>query len=737
MKGFKLLAFRPLKGGDPKLLKNLKPEEIYKFYQDYEYVKDENDLIEEIRFYQKIPKILFEDNINISAVVGKNGSGKSTIIELLSGFIFCLSGKLRLINIDDFIKNHELNDNDQERLKKELKSFKSFNCELIYSIDSIIYSVKKDGANYTQNTFRLTDSTNLEPIPKIFTRSEEVSLDNPEKDISRKNIDMLYHNFFYSILANYSLYGLNTDEIGVWLKSIFHKNDGYKTPIVLNPMRTKGVIDINRITYLSKSRLLSNVFSNRYKSGDSGNDNSDIVNGKVIKYLILNLDFRKFNVVNEEDLKEGQYPQYLIKINGKSIYLDSTQKWKKSHLHFLIKSFYPNIDFSKLNAEINRSKLKQLTVEYIIRKTETIIKKYSQYQAFSRKVFRTNAVENTIQNSFDILAEDFSHSTFKLRQALNFLIYDYYEVGGGQGQKVYPLTTQDKTGISDIINAKIKKKIDKAIAEVMTGHSQEPDTSDLEKSAEFIYNKHRIINYLPPSFFSIDFEFKDKGYFKDLSSGEKQMIYSINSIIYHLINLGSISSTSFEDSVSYKHFNIILDEVELCFHPEFQRTFVNELLNAIKSQRWHNASYNLIFLTHSPFILSDIPSSNILMLEDGKMHLDNAEETYAANIHDLLANEFFLSNGFMGEYAKNKIQDLLRYLTFNENEPESEQNEKPKLPWTTRNTEAFIDTIGEPLLKYDLKELYLSKFYSEKQIDNQIEKLIALKESKKKNDLNK
>ena len=735
MKEFKLLALRPLRSQDQKILKNLIPNEIYKFYRDYEYTTDKNGHIKQVHFHEKVPEILFEDNISISAIVGKNGSGKSTLIELLSGFIFCFSVELKLIKIDDFIKDHELNENDQKSLKKELERFERFNCELIYSINSCIYILKKEGSSFTQATFQLTHESDKTNIPITYIFKEEIELNNVSSDINKENIKILYQSFFYSILANYSLYGLNSEEIGIWLKSIFHKNDGYKTPIVLNPMRTKGVIDINRVTYLSKSRLLSNVFSKRYNSKNSSGI-SEVVNGKLIENLILKVDFQKFNLVNEENLKEGQYSKFLVRIDGRSIYLDSTQKWKKSHLNLLIKSFYPKVDISKVNAEINRSKIKKLTVEYILRKTETIIKKYSQYDAYSRRVFRSNAVQGTIEDSFNLLAEDFSHSTFKLRQALNFLIYNYYEIDD-QKQKVYPITTLDKKGISDILNSKIEVKLNTALEEVEEAHRKDPDLIDLDENNKIAYNQHRIINYLPPSFFSIDFVFKDKGFFKDLSSGEKQMIYSINSIIYHLINLESISSMNLEDSVSYKNFNIILDEVELCFHPEFQRTFISELVNAIKSLRWHEANFNLIFLTHSPFILSDIPSANILMLQDGEMYRENnAEETYAANIHDLLANDFFLSNGFMGEYAKNKIQDLLRYLTFNEKEPKSEVNEESKLPWNPKNSEIFINIIGEPLLKYDLKELYLSKFYEEKKIDDQIEKLLALKEAKRKNDFN-
>ena len=42
-----------------------------------------------------------------------------------------------------------------------------------------------------------------------------------------------------------------------WLNGIFHKNDGYQTPIVLSPFRTKGNININTENTLSRERLIT------------------------------------------------------------------------------------------------------------------------------------------------------------------------------------------------------------------------------------------------------------------------------------------------------------------------------------------------------------------------------------------------------------------------------------------------------------------------------------------------
>lgn len=730
MSGFKLLAIRPLEGCDVRFLKNLNQGEFYKFYQDYDFNIDENVKSEvQISHVSSIPKSLYGDNINISAVVGRNGSGKSTIVEIFSLFIFCLAEHLNLININIFKESHSLSAKDQNRLDSELESFKLFNCEIYFLIDNKIHGLIKNKKQFYSISFTNTPSN--KPNENLFKFESKQELFSKEKN------KFLTNSFFYSILANYSLYGLNTNETGIWLKSIFHKNDGYQTPIVLNPMRTEGIIDINRLTYLSKSRLLGNVFKELEEGQKEEESLRCLVNDKIVKKIILSLDFRKFTIVDEDTLKQEYGANDIINIDNNLIYLEFTAKNKSRNKHdyfrLLIKAFYPKNDL--VDISFSNSKIKRICKEYVLRKIEDVVKKYPQFTAYRNRVFRTNAKEEIIVAYFNHLAIDFTHSTFKIRQALNFLVYDLYNLKE-ESYTTYELSTTSKTGIADEVNKKRKTLLNEELKQNKQLWETDPVMNDLEDSDSFSYRKHSLTNYLPPSFFEVDFEFKNEGYFKDLSSGEKQIIYSINSVIYHLINLDSIYSMVIEDGLSYKYFNIVLDEIELYFHPEFQRIFINELIKSINYLKGFNYKYNIIFLTHSPFILSDIPTANILKLDKGDIKNNSVdEETYAANVHDLLANDFFLENGFMGEYAKQKIKDLLKYLTYDESKENASDNEKPELRWNPILAEEFIQIIGEPLLKYDLKELYLSKFYNEQKIDDEIERLQELKK-KKKNDIN-
>lgn len=102
-------------------------------------------------------------------------------------------------------------------------------------------------------------------------------------------------------------------------------------------------------------------------------------------------------------------------------------------------------------------------------------------------------------------------------------------------------------------------------------------------------------------------------------------------------------------------------------------------------------SFNILITTHSPFLLSDIPQSNVLYLENGsvapKVKMQNP---FAANVNDILYQSFFLSNGFMGEFAKQKIMKLI--------------SNKDK--YDKQKARELIDLIGEPLLRDRLKDMW-------------------------------
>ena len=161
----------------------------------------------------------------------------------------------------------------------------------------------------------------------------------------------------------------------------------------------------------------------------------------------------------------------------------------------------------------------------------------------------------------------------------------------------------------------------------------------------------------------------DDVHFETLSSGERQQVYSISSLLYHLSNINSVWFDTNGQRVVYEHLNIILEEIELYFHPELQRTYLKRLFDGIKQIDIPNIkSLNICFVTHSPFVLSDIPARNILALKKDIRDKEKISlSTFGANIHEMLKNSFFLKNGSIGDYASWVIRQIIKSMQNNRN----------------------------------------------------------------------
>ena len=315
--------------------------------------------------------------------------------------------------------------------------------------------------------------------------------------------------------------------------------------------------------------------------------------------------------------------------------------------------------------------------KYIIKKLIQIARTYPKYKDFfsdNKQQFDIPKQGSTISDKIELpphsfyrteeylelLVKDNSHITFKLRQAINYL-------------KVNPFKSYEKEKVElpqEVINV-----------------YKLPISDFSDAIMPFAKTQQNVIRFIPPSLFDIELELnqinseKSPSYYSMLSSGEQQLIQSVQSILYHINNLESVhddKSNADDNKKEYKFVNIILDEIELYFHPDFQRKFISHLIKRIAELGTDRVkTFNILFATHSPFILSDIPSSNILRLREGKPDkLQEERQTFGANIHDLLANDFFLDKGFMGEFAKETINEAIHFLTFHINKREIEKVEQ-------------------------------------------------------------
>lgn len=154
-----------------------------------------------------------------------------------------------------------------------------------------------------------------------------------------------------------------------------------------------------------------------------------------------------------------------------------------------------------------------------------------------------------------------------------------------------------------------------------------------------------------------------------------------------------------------ERYIILLDEPEARMHPELTRKFTNYLISFLNDIAENKKKFQIIISTHSPLILSDIKSENIIYLEKDKkgycLANKNKIKTFGANIHNLLKDGFFMDST-MGEYAINKIKGIIKCIDeTNVNQITNEQR---------REYLYLIKSIGEPLIANRLLKMFEDKF---------------------------
>jgi hypothetical protein len=667
--GFKLLAIRPLEGCNKKYLKNLKAGMVYKFYRNYIYFIKDGGIDVELtqsnydqfkgKPISKIESLINEGvdlyshadlKINISAVVGTNGSGKSSLVELFYKYLFDLS--ISTIKKRDPHRSGEFCI-DLERESKSLGS--QMNHLTATSLDT-----KKQYYPYviedTLDRIRRKEAVEFEnnKINKIQNENKLTSIRDTVELIFEINgkpqvyqIDSKKEFPFYSISINHSAYSLNSEIIGVWIEKIFHKNDGYETPVVINPMRTNGDININNEFHLNKSRLLLNLDVTQIieKTIESTNFkrifNNDVI-GKEFNSL--------YNVLytNTVFLFERKYYFKSIKVDSKTIHGKTkeigNQEIESSLIEF---SKHINSAFPEINQLANFDSLLFHTKSHKDVEKNILIKiqlfRYLQHKFIKYARFKRLGVPTEdgfiVKDFLGLLKQikmDFSHQTFKIYQILHLL---------------------HESNFKNFIQESGKKSVSLIEIDISISNQSFKNYLDKFQFLSGIKNPQEIWK-VPAAFFSVGFKFQNQSEFEQLSSGEIQMLNSVNQVTYHLRNIESIQHC-------YSSINIIFDEVELYFHVDYQRVFISKLIESIKLLKLKRIlNINIQFLTHSPFILSDIPSQNVLRLENGVPSEKEQKGTFGANLHDLLFDSFFLEEGFMGKFAEEKINEVINRINF-------------------------------------------------------------------------
>lgn len=444
-----------------------------------------------------------------------------------------------------------------------------------------------------------------------------------------------------------------------WINSLFHKNDGYMCPIVLNPYRNDAKFDMENETNLSVQRMTAMFICET--------DKQPLVSGYKLEGLTY--EYKENFMHNFKQARGGKSQKELL-----AEFLEDAKT----------DGCYAKRILEGLQCTIVEGQHECLNVlaMYMVQKVLNIANTYPIYiERFGGiggidrtfEMFEKDAHYNVAFHLADFVRTHDSHIELKVQQALGF----------------YHWAQENAADFTDLLEN--------------FNYEDYKSYRDLPK-----YDNSQLkecMLTLPPAIFKqkvfLQKKLDDNVWISGIplwrmSSGERQLIYQMSTIVYHLHNLASVN----KPSIRYSNINIILDEIEICYHPDFQRRFIKSLLDILKGQELNKSfGVHILITTHSPFVLSDVMSQQILYIQNGHQlkgeELTDIKTPFAANVNEILKQSFFMEEGFVGSFAAEKVNSLLDYLT-------DAQNAKQ---WTEDETDQLISAIGDPLVVFQLKKL--------------------------------
>lgn len=654
---FRILAFRCLQPTNPvgeelhyvsRMQRSLaKESRWYTFYNKASISEDGRTVVIPNGFNEDT--MLYDSDsmsVSISAIVGENGSGKSSILDML----------IRTLNN---VATAFLGEKPQYAAAYHVHYIEYVYGSILFLQGHEIKRIDVEGRKIQLVHYRVYNGNGVAQYRIEYRMSNtEVLLDVRNNDVdnllSRRTQSMRkLAELFYTIVCNYSLYAYNPSDyweeytneeridkirprqnylkypyLRCWLTGLFHKNDGYQMPLVLNPMRTNGIINAPKESRLAKERLLSMLF---YK--ENNNENPYYYPFRIINkdHVIVGLSLNNLHDENYIWTKDWMIEKRLFGIRSR---LYRNFEWISSEIiNYLV-------DMEGINT--NGAK-HQLACRYLVYKILKIGKNFKKYNKILSNLHKANCSLDLLHHHIDELLYDYSHITMKLRRTLVYLESGMYD-DGRQVYKLKDIEDKAKTFIADYNQFNVlphRELADSLPPPIFDVEFQIVKREDIDENGN--YNEQNIIP------------------FWSLSSGERQIAYIISNFVYHVVNINSVHYNNVDvvaklPLLKYKYINVIFDEIELYFHPDLQRRFLFLIVEALKTIHIeHIEGINILLVTHSPFVLSDLPKSNVLALSN--TNEDVVGETFCANIQEMLGQNFFMEYS-MGKIAQKQVEEI-------------------------------------------------------------------------------
>ena len=602
---------------------------VFMWIDKYRYIKDNyllNDL--NINFHHKYrfkfdgkDKLSFEivedscyidsyypKNQYYNLIVGKNGSGKSSVLELLYNGVSI---------VNDFSNYKEINHGDstikQYKMRVDRKFFVIFYDE--YKEYFLFWGAKIE--NNSSVSLQNLNETNFIDVP--------IELDDFPNEFEEP--------YFNSNLINFSIIGINSDFGDIV--------DIQEKPIVAS--RIKISDNIHRKKYIDTVVKKNFDFWKKY---DLPMEESKIYEEMLIyeqsdfvKYFLYNInEYKHFQNIS----KDIEIPEYFFvdfKFIDKSYYEKQFDKLIKNNPN--IKQIKDNLlTYYDLIVE-NRNKLtllQKIKLFFVFYLCEQYLFYSSMPDVFLQSIDFSNFKNINIEN-IDSFIQQFYTEYLQKEHII--------EIGGQKGNfKIAEVDFFNK------ITSFFENNIDKAIDNKLIFKIDSCNNNELIDFVSYYIETFRIgIPFLTFSLFPI------------LSSGHLQLFKIFNYIIESIKKLK-------EKNNHNNDILLLIDEPDVNLHYEWQRNFIGWLSDFLT--QFEDINFHIIITSHSAFMLSDIPKENIITLnrQNNKTILKQIDkQTLAQNIFENLNNDFFIDQ-FIGGYIEKKILNILKKDSLENDEKE-------------------------------------------------------------------
>jgi len=707
-------------------------------YEDNDLIKGKVLSIDENKLY--IEGFFNLDNSNriknVTAICGENGVGKSTFLRAFKGLL--RDNGLRSRKVDD-----ELQYSKRILIIKLEQKYKVIFHNDLFSVQNVEFKNEEVKNKYANEIEFISygNGENMHKLNRVWWRINGTEI---LSDISCVYFSHSFDNNFYndSTAINQGYFDISTkgllNKIEAELEPFNPFGLGSDRPNHLNFRDDRFSVGLLKEYYITETKKRIHLLEDERSR--------EIINRHNFfpKKVELNIDYimqrRDYvSVVHEIDeskllRSEGRKQdldklelyiyKYIERIHQTS-YTGSFEKSarivKQTYLRRIVDSFFNDVD------HFLYFKLKDMKGLFETIDSQELINKdlLQLLDLFSQKVVETNSNSD----SFDV--ETFKELTKSYIDFISFfcneLLKESSVINFRDSSVQIVETSYD--GVRGI-GMENTKTVEISLASEI-GSSPLPQGINLLQKVVKAYESINTTS----NFLKIEWE--------GLSTGEDTLL-NIYSRFFNLRALDQKEQKEEGAKLIKDNVIILLDEIEHSLHPEWQRTLLNKLIDYLPYVFSNSNSIQIVLATNVPFLIADIPTKNVIYLEKFEEEVQDVEtgdtqkeikvrisarsklsnQTFAANIHSLLMNNFFMKST-LGEFSEKKIKTVIESL---KDAPEIEQGkrkqEEEKKFLSQEEIKATIQTIGEPIIKNKLESMYSKKYnLDEKEIE--ITKLIS------------